>query len=107
MACRFALVLALIAVSLGACAGDDNGASSTCLSAFRNAQPRAGAPYDAAPLDDAIRRCATVDAWIDAWSRVPDAHPSSREALPYLEQRCQAGELEVTALCRDLDGTAG
>ena len=104
---RLTLGLILLATGLGACGGDDSRASSACLSAFRNAQPRAGAPYETGPLDDAIRRCRTVDEWIDAWKTVPDAHPSSREALPYLEQRCQAGELDITALCRDLGTKAG
>lgn len=83
------------------CTGDDR-ASGQCVSAFRDATPRAGAPYQASPLDDAIRKCESVEAWTDAWSRVPDAHPPAKEAIPYLRERCAVEELSVTPLCLDV-----
>jgi hypothetical protein len=99
---RFLVVLAaMVAFVSAGCAGDER-ADSNCVAAFREAEPRAAPPYQVSPLDDAIRRCQTVEEWEDAWDRVPGAHPESRDAIPYLGQRCAVAELQQTELCRDL-----
>ncbi|HUG29487.1 MAG TPA: hypothetical protein VMQ65_03085 [Candidatus Limnocylindria bacterium] len=91
---------ALVFLTVG-CTGDDR-ASGQCVAAFRDATPRAGAPQQASPLDDAIRTCESVEAWTDAWNRVPDAHPPAKEAIPYLRERCLEEELRLTAVCLDV-----
>ena len=98
-------MLAILSLPAVGCTGD-GGASGQCVTAFRDATPRAGAPYQTSPLDDAIRRCESVEAWLDAWNRVPDAHPPDKDAIPYLRERCLQEELRVTALCLDLGADA-
>jgi hypothetical protein len=89
----------ILTLPLISCSGTDTG-DAACVAAFRDAQPRAGAPYQAAPLDDAIRRCASLAAWRDAWVRVPDAHPAGSDVEGYLLERCATPGLADTQLCR-------
>ncbi len=104
---RAALLTAVVAVGLVSCSpssGSGAGtADSECVAAFRNAEPRAGAPYQAGPLDDAIRTCSSLADWTDAWDRVPSAHPPTAEAVAYLRQRCEAASADLgpTPLCRE------
>jgi hypothetical protein len=99
---RGATMLAVILLaSIAGCAGDER-ADSQCVAAFRDAEPRAEPPYEVSPLDDAVKRCQTVEEWQDAWDRVPQAHPAERDAILYLGQRCAVEVLRPTELCRDL-----
>ena len=77
-----------------------------CLTAFRNAAPRAGAPYRTSPLDDAIRRCSSYSDWEAAWERVPEAHNPSDDPREYLLERCQVPVLTETSLCEEVAGTS-
>jgi len=93
--------ISIAGLSAAGCATQSD-ASSACVAAFRNAVPRAGAPYNASPLDDAVRACRSVAAWRDAWTEVPEVHASLADPLAYLEQRCAVEKLAPTELCRDL-----
>lgn len=100
-----ALVAVLALGLLGGCSGDaaDRG---ECLTAFRDAQPRAEAPYRTSPLDDAIRRCSSFAHWEHAWQRVPEAHNPSDDAREYLLQRCEVAALAGTTLCEEVTATS-
>lgn len=98
--------LLLVAGLAAGCAGTQDDASGACLSAFRDATPRADAPYQVSPLDDAIKRCQTLAAWRDAWERVPEAHPPGQGALEYLDERCRVETLRLTQLCLDVANQA-
>lgn len=90
-----------VLILLAACAAGDD-ASDDCVRAFRNAEPRAEAPYDASTLDDAIRDCGSIDEWRAAWQRVPSAYPAGTDPLEFLIDRCVEPQLAGTALCREV-----
>lgn len=97
---RLTYVLLTLGVTLAACSS--SGVDSDCGSAFRNAEPRGGAPYDASPLDDAIRKCATLAEWRATWNALPDSHPGNDDPVGFLEERCRDAALSVTALCQEV-----
>lgn len=76
--------------------------AADCLAAFREAEPRAGPPYQVSPLDDAIKTCTDVVAWRGAWDAVPGAHPGHADPLAFLTERCGLEELQATRLCRSI-----
>jgi hypothetical protein len=100
-----AALVAAFAIGAGACTTGSTTNGSTdyaaCVAAFRNAEPRAGAPVQVSPLDDAIRTCRTIADWRAAWEQVPAAHPTGNDPLAYLEQRCSVEALAPTVLCRE------
>jgi len=98
MSFRLIVVSLILTLLLMGCSGSDTG-DAACVAAFRDAEPRAGAPYQVGPLDDAIRRCSSLAEWRDAWVRVPDAHPAGSDVEGYLQERCAAPALVETPLC--------
>ncbi len=93
-------IFAAAALTAGACSGGASLGSDRCDEAFRNAVPRAGAPYGASPLDDAVRQCASVAEWRSAWERIPTSHGSRDDPIGFLLSRCGDPLLAQTALCR-------
>ena len=106
-----AVLVALLAIGAGACTTSSTTNRTTdraaCVAAFRNADPRAGAPEQVSPLDDAIRACLSIADWRAAWEQVPTAHPGGYDPLAYLEQRCSVDALASTALCRQVHSGGG
>ncbi len=92
--------VAALALTVSACA--PSGADSDCGSAFRRAEPRAGAPYDASPLDDAIRACADLAEWRATWNALPASHPNGEDPVGFLIERCKDPTLAVTSLCQEV-----
>lgn len=97
---RLTFVILSLGVSLAACSS--SGVDSDCGSAFQNAEPRGGAPYDASPLDDAIRKCSSLAEWRAAWDAVPASHPGNDDPVLFLEERCSDAVLAVTELCQQV-----
>ena len=105
-----ATVLAVVlAIAAGACttSSTTNGTTdyAACVAAFRNAEPRAGAPVKVSPLDDAVRACRSIADWRAAWEQVQAAHPTDADPLAYLEHRCSVDALAPTVLCREVAGS--
>ncbi len=101
-----AVLAAVLAIGAGACTTSPttNGTTdyAACVAAFRHVEPRAGAPMQASPLDDAVRTCRSIADWRAAWEQVPAAHPTGDDPLTYLEQRCSIEALAPTVLCREV-----
>ncbi len=97
---RLSSALLALVLTLAACSS--SGVDSDCGSAFRNAEPRGGVPYDASPLDDAIRRCSTLAEWRATWDALPASHPGNDDPVAFLEERCQDAVLSVTELCQEV-----
>jgi hypothetical protein len=97
-----AAAVVALTLALTACSATDGSDLDACLSAFRNAQPRAGAPNQASPLDDAVRACTSLADWRAAWDRVPDAHRPDQDPLEFLRSRCGLEILAPTTLCREV-----
>jgi hypothetical protein len=89
-----AVLIALSAIGCGSSNPDGD-----CLRAFREADPRALPPYGATSLDDAIRKCRTLQSWRMAWEAVPGAHVGRSDPVAFLEERCQDADLQATPLC--------
>ena len=103
MLLRSALVCAFLV--LAGCSETETG-QGPCITAFREAEPRAGAPYQATALDDAVRRCGSLDEWVEAWRRVPAAHGAADDPHGFLVQRCAVPALAATSLCREVAGAS-
>lgn len=105
---RLTLFIAIPSLSLSLLAGcaADTGASDDCVRAFRNAEPRAAAPYDESTLDDAVRDCGSVSEWRAGWDRVPSAHPAGTDPIDFLTDRCVEPDLANTALCREVSAAS-
>ena len=104
-----AVLAAVLAIAAGACttSSTTNGTTdyAACVAAFRNAEPRAGAPAKVSPLDDAVRACRSIADWRAAWEQVPAAHPADYDPLAYLGERCSVDALAPTVLCQEIAGS--
>jgi hypothetical protein len=97
-----ARAVAISVLLAGSVIGCSTGSDDRCLSAFRSVEPRALPAEGTSPLDDAVRSCGSVAAWMAAWAAVPSAHEARDDALTFLAGRCAVASLASTSICREI-----
>jgi hypothetical protein len=98
------IVVALLASLVSACGTGSTDPQSACDTALAQAMAIDPASDTVEPVDGAIAGCASVEAWVAAAQKYPDAF-GGQDPATLARERCAASpQLAATPVCVGLSG---
>lgn len=97
------LLLAIVGIVASACTTATADRQSACDRAFAQAMAIDPASDTVNNVDGAIATCPSVEAWVDAAQRYPDAI-DGQDPTAIANERCGSQQLATTPVCVELRG---